>query len=123
MKKETPKPGKAKAPARRNDRDRPYDGQPHTDFGIRGQAEIEGLTMRDMVDCYVMGYLYATGRGDIVASGKWDASMVYDPPPIGFSSVDPIAVAQNMMCEVEKMMGIYPNVKQLRQSAPKRGTR
>ena len=25
-------------------------------------------------------------------------------------SVDPMAVCQNMLCEIEKVMGIYPNV-------------
>ena len=41
----------------RNDRKRPYDGQPHTDDGIRGMVEIRGLTMRDIKDCFVKAFL------------------------------------------------------------------
>lgn len=93
----------------RNDRARPYNGQPHTDQGERGKTEVSGLTMRDLKDCYVMGFLQATGRGHLVESGKWRYQMVYDPPPAGYEP-DELAVAQNMLCHVEKMMGIYPNV-------------
>jgi hypothetical protein len=103
----------------RNDRERPYNGQPHTDQGERGKTEVRGLTMRDLKDCYVMGFLQATGRGEVVESGKWRYQMVYDPPPAGFEP-DELAVAQNMLCNVEKMMGIYPNVPELRR-APRGG--
>ena len=34
----------------RMDRDRPYNGQPHTDCGERGKTLVEGLTMRDISD-------------------------------------------------------------------------
>ena len=36
--------------AARLDRDRPYDGQIHTDEGERGRQEVSGVTMRDLVD-------------------------------------------------------------------------
>jgi hypothetical protein len=85
------------------DRNRPYDGQIQTDSGERGKALIVGLTMRDMVDCMVRGYLAAAGvkRDNPV----WDDVFSIDLPHF-----DPMAMMQNAMREVEKMMGIYPNV-------------
>ena len=100
----------------RNDRGRPYNGQPQTDQGERGKTEVRGLTMRDVFDCFVMGYLEATKRSEVVESGKWRYQMVFDPVyeddgrPF---DPDPIAIGQNMCCNIEKMMGIYPNVPEL----------
>ena len=39
----------------RMERDRPYIGQPHTTIGIRGSMLVEGLTTRDLMDCYIRG--------------------------------------------------------------------
>src|SRR3954463_8298631 len=41
----------------RNDRDRPYNGQPWTDQGERGKTEVKGITMRDVADCLVRAML------------------------------------------------------------------
>jgi hypothetical protein len=71
------------------DRDRPYLGQAHTDEGERGKTLVKGLTMRDVSDCIRRGFALATTEHD---------------------SVDPVAVAQNACCEIEKMMGIFPNL-------------
>jgi hypothetical protein len=35
---------------------------------------------------------------------------------INFNDIDPLAIAQNLTCEIEKMMGIYPNVPNLEDS-------
>lgn len=94
----------------RNDRDRAYDGQPWTGNGIRGKTLVEGLTMRDIKDCFVKAWLQCHGPSpeyDAVHDGSWNENMVYSVPDTG---VDPIAVAQCLTCEIEKMMGIYPNV-------------
>ena len=40
-----------------NDRNRPYDGQAHTDNGARGSVQVKGLTIRDITDCFVKGFL------------------------------------------------------------------
>lgn len=40
--------------------------------------------------------------------GTWRTQDVYK---IDFSKVDPLAIAQNLTCEIEKMMGIFPNIK------------
>ncbi len=96
----------------RNDRARPYNGQAHTDEGIRGKQEIHGLTMRDLQDCFVMGCLACCGvdQPELYAKlkdGTWRTSDVWK---INSGNLDLMAVAQNMSCEVERMMGIFPNI-------------
>lgn len=81
---------------------RPYDGQSHTDSGERGRTMIEGLTMRDLMDCYVVGCYHASGLA------PWDyPETIFDLP---WEEIDAMAVAQNMLCEVERRMGIFPNI-------------
>jgi hypothetical protein len=97
-------------PDKGNDRARPYDGQPWTLDGVRGQAEVKGLTMRDIQDCFVKALLLSSGDGrfyDAAINGTWRTSQVYD---VHLDNVDPIAISQNLMCEMERMMGIFPNV-------------
>ena len=94
-------------------RTRPYNGQPHTDTGERGKTLVEGLTMRDIVDCYVMGLLESCEDrelSDKVKQGTWEWNDVYKIP-VDF---DPIAVSQNMTCHIEMMMGIFPNLPELK---------
>ena len=94
----------------RNDRERPYDGQPQTDQGARGATPVEGLTFRDVVDCFVKGFLLSTGPGELYEKVENDTWVHDDLYKIDQNGIDPGAVAQNMACEMEKMMGIYPNV-------------
>lgn len=86
-------------------RDRPYNGQPHTDTGERGRQEVHGVTMRDLRDCYIRACYHASG----LSPSQYPKSP-YDLP---WNEMDQLAVFQNMMCEVEKLMGIYPNVPKL----------
>lgn len=44
-----------------------------------------------------------------VELGTWRTQDVYK---IDFNKIDPLAIAQNMTCEIEKIMGIFPNIKQ-----------
>ena len=88
-------------------RNRPYNGQPQTDTGQRGKQEISGITMRDIRDSFVIGCFKASG----LPTEEYPNSL-YDLP---WDDMDPIAVCQNMMCEVEKRMGIYPNVPKLKE--------
>ena len=90
----------------RMDRERPYNGQPHTDSGKRGKAFVEGLTMRDVSDCIVRGFLDAGGI-------ETENPVHDDIYKIDGESLDPGAVIQNALCWVEKYMGIYPNVPKL----------
>ena len=87
------------------DRDRPYDGQPHTYQGERGKQLVEGLTTRDIVDCYLRACYDSSG----LPIEQWPGR-IYDLP---WDDMDPIAIAQNLTCNIEKYMGIYPNVPKL----------
>lgn len=92
--------------ARRN---RPYDGQPHTAEGERGKTLVEGLTLRDVLDCFAMGMLdasYEEALQDAAERETWIYNDLYQ-----LEEFDPVAAIQNAMCRIEKMMGIYPNIK------------
>lgn len=95
----------------RNDRDRPYNGQAHTTDGIRGNVPIVGLTMRDVQDCFIKALLLCCGIDqpelyDKVEQNTWRTPDVWK---VDMVHIDPLAVAQHMGCEMEKMMNIYPN--------------
>jgi hypothetical protein len=85
------------------DRRRPYNGQSWTDSGVRGMTEVKGLTMRDIADCLRIAIWESCESPDNAAS-------IYD---CDLSKCDPIAIAQNLTCNIEKMMGIFPNVPKL----------
>jgi hypothetical protein len=96
-------------------RNRPYSGQPHTDTGARGATEIRGVTFRDLRDCFIRAYCLAAmpfyeeaNKGELAALCENDLYGLKCEP--GSSVVDPIAVSQNLACEIERLMGIYPNV-------------
>ncbi len=89
------------------DRTRPYDGQPHTDLGERGKQEVHGVTMRDLRDCFI--------RGCYDASGLSPENYPRDIYGLPWEEMDPIAVFQSMACWIEKYMGIFPNVPELRE--------
>lgn len=102
-------------------RDRPYSGQPHTFTGVRGETGIRGVTFRDLRDCFVRAVLLSTGAGmiDGVDTGsryeeavKGESAALCEEDLYGFNldRLDPMAIVRNLCCEVEKMMGIYPNV-------------
>ncbi len=91
-------------------RNRPYDGQPHTDSGKRGETAVEGLTMRDVADCIVRGFL--------AAGGSERENPIWDDVYTITGDLDYIAVVQNTMCWVERYMGIYPNVPELKHLDP-----
>lgn len=68
----------------RNDRERPYNGQAHTDYGERGKQLVVGLTMRDIKDCLVMAILDSI-RSDKTIDEKemercWDFSTTPPTP-------------------------------------------
>ena len=97
------------------DRNRPYDGQPHTVTGTRGKQEISGVTMRDVVDCLIRAMVACTDPdseiGRDLRRKKESGSLVWDNiHEADLSQINPIAVAQNLTCEIEMLMGIFPNV-------------
>ena len=102
-------------------RDRPYGGQPHTNTGNRGATEVRGVTFRDLRDCYIRAVLLSTGSMDIDGVNmrplyeeacKGENATLCENDLYGFNmdKLDPMAIAQNLCVEVEKLMGIYPNV-------------
>lgn len=93
-------------------RNRPYDGQSHTDGGERGKQEVHGVTMRDVCDCIVLAFLSCAGmdRENPIHDD------LYSIPDL--NELDPGAVIQNAVCNIEKMMGIYPNVPGLATEPP-----
>ncbi len=84
------------------DRNRPYKGQSHTDEGERGKTLVEGLTMRDVADCIALGFLEASGFYSENPT-RDDMYKVAEPPSPG-------AMINCAMCNVETMMGIFPNI-------------
>ncbi len=105
-----------------NKRDRPYNGKPHTYFGVRGMEEVTGLTMRDISDCMAQGLLVASGNADLqhkvceIGGGikdtkcanksTWRQADIYKVSDVNYG-----AVIQSTLCFIEHFMGIYPNVK------------
>ncbi|MEN6550015.1 MAG: hypothetical protein ABFE07_28570 [Armatimonadia bacterium] len=76
--------------------ERPYLGQPQTVHGKRGRSRVCGLTMRDV--------------GDAIARA-W-AQSACPNKQTGYV-VDLEALVQNTVVNLEKLMGIFPNVPQL----------
>ena len=96
-------------------RDRPYSGQSHTDNGIRGQTEVKGLTFRDLNDCFVRAILLSAPHlvpklYDEALKGENAELNGNDLYGFDLDQLDPIAIGQNLSCEVERVMGIFPNV-------------
>ena len=91
-------------------RDRPYDGQDHTDAGLRGKTFIQGLTMRDVADCINRAFALSVGTYNPELYAQADKGELVDLYELDLTNVDPGAVIQNATCEIEKMMGIFPNV-------------
>lgn len=95
--------------------DRPFLGQAHTDTGERGKQLVEGLRMRDIRDCLLVAMtLCAPYPNPLYEKAESRTLTVGDIYTVDFSKVDPIAIAQNLTCEIEKMMGIYPNAPSLK---------
>ncbi len=100
-------------------RARPYEGQPWTSHGKRGETEIQGITFRDLRDCFIRACCQSAGGGCspdgdrlYEESEKGENALLSenDIYSLPWDNMDPVAVAQNLTCEVEKLMGIYPNV-------------
>lgn len=111
-------------------RDRPYGGQPHTDLGIRGKTEVKGVTFRDIRDCFIRAYtkshpyyVYDEVNKCTTLERQEPNATLIDEANKGekaqlngndvyklVGGVDPIAVSQNLTCEIEKIMGIFPNI-------------
>ena len=97
------------------DRNRPYTGQAHTDQGVRGQQPITGLTLRDLNDCFIRAVLLSACHlvpklYDEACKGENAKLNGGDLYGFNLDALDPIAIGQNLSCEVERVMGIFPNI-------------
>ena len=100
------------------ERSRPYTGQMHTDTGERGRTEIKGITFRDLRDCYIRAIFLSAGhiaplQYEEACKGEKAALCDNDLFELDMNKIDPIAIVQNLGCEVERIMGIFPNVPKL----------
>ncbi len=105
------------------ERIRPYTGQFHTHTGERGRAEVKGVTFRDLRDCMVRAFFLSAGhvdhaRYEEALKGERAALCDNDLYTLDLNKLDPCAVIQNFGCEVERIMGIFPNVPALRFVTP-----
>lgn len=96
-------------------RDRPYSGQPHTDTGERGATEIKGVTFRDLHDAFVRALFLSAHHmrpAHYAEALKGEHAVLCANDMYGWdlNQVDPLAWGQNLACEIERLMGIYPNV-------------
>lgn len=100
---------------------RPFTGQPHTDNGKRGQAEVRGIRFRDLADCVVKAWVDAAAhtvpdesKQDELRRRADDGTLNYnDLYALECGDIDPLALVRNVGCRVEMAMGIYPNVSPL----------
>lgn len=95
------------------DSKRPYNGQSHTDAGIRGKTLVEGLTMRDVADCFARALFLSGGiTPQYIKAKKGDGCQLSnrDMYDVDLAHIDPGAWQNSLTCEIEKMMGIFPNL-------------
>lgn len=96
-------------------RSRPYDGQSWTDQGERGKTEVKGVTFRDLRDCLTRAVATcAHDQAPLLSAeaDKGEHGCICDNDLYGLdlNKLDIIAVFQTFGCEVERLMGIFPNV-------------
>ena len=100
-------------------RARPYEGQPHTCHGERGKTEVQSITFRDLRDCYVRACCLSAGGGcsadgdrlyEEACKGENAILSENDIYSLPWDQIDVVAVAQNLACEVERIMNIFPNI-------------
>ena len=107
----------------RMERDRPFVGQPHTTLGQRGSMQIVGMRARDLMDCYIRAVIFSYPVTDENGKDIQPNRELYDEAKKGQYALlnsnclyrlvgdpDPVSIWQNMICEIEKMMGVFPHL-------------
>ena len=93
---------------------RPYSGQPQTATGERGKTDVRGVTFRDLRDCWIRAFLLCSSHNqekyEESKQGEFAHLCENDLYGWDLNELDPMAVFQTFACEVEKLMGIYPNL-------------
>lgn len=104
-------------------RTRQFNGQPHTDLGERGALVLNGINLRDIKDCYIRAFIAAHPTIDENGKDIEPNATLYKEALKGQHAMlnsnalfklvgepDPLAVCQNLNCEIEKLMGVFPNL-------------
>ncbi len=91
--------------------------KPQTQYE-RNQVEVKGLTFADINECYYLAIMDSS-PDDIaqIAMDKWKETKEIDPNfvfKLNWEKIDPIAIRQNLDCWIEKKMGIFPNIVNLK---------
>jgi hypothetical protein len=60
--------------------------------------------MRDIRDCLIKAMLISSPSNKYAELETWKLQDVYK---INWDDIDPLAIAQNLTCEIEKMMAIF----------------
>ena len=76
----------------------------------RNKVEVRGLNFSDLLDCFIIGAIESdsmeySAKEEMLKS--YDVNTLYD---LNWHDIDPLAVWQNMACNIEKKMGIYPKI-------------
>jgi hypothetical protein len=102
-------------------RDIAHDPQPHTILGERGQ-NIVILKDIQICECFMRGFLLGATDYRNIGSKTENSlppeklgyhqlvDLLYSPDITWVIDFDPMAVIQSGSCEMEKVLGIYPNV-------------
>lgn len=104
-------------------RNRLYNGQLHTYKGLRGQQIVSGITIRDLSDCLLRSFFLCSGHinsDKYTEACKGEEAKLCENDLYGWDldKIDPVALIQNFTCEVEKIMGIFPNLSKIKSEIP-----
>ena len=70
--------------------------------------------MRDLRDCFMRGVAQSSGEGTLYNEAqKGEQACICEADLYKIKEMDIMAVCQNMTCEVERLMGIFPNTPSL----------
>ena len=80
-------------------RNRPYTGQIHTHLGDRGKALVSGLTIRDLADCFIRGFLLATPDEALLKHSKLTPQQLREQLELGENA----CIDHNQVYAVERL--------------------
>ena len=88
------------------DPNRPFTGQPNSLAGERGNQLLYNIRMRDIQDLILkhIAHMCADDRND-------NEITIDDIYKYDLNDIDPLGLVVEVCCDIERMMGIYPNLK------------
>lgn len=93
------------------DPNRPFLGQQHTYTGERGKQVLHTVRMRDVHDLVLKHIAHACGDDRDPDEIILDDLYKYD-----LNQIDPLGLVIELCSDIERMMGIYPNVPDLKKN-------